>query len=261
MSNIPPSKDDLLTTLGLAPLEPAPDPESDPLGARILELSEQGYTEEQIRNECMPDLLALEAECPPIGEFRERRTREICQFLNREILMLCHEMAIAHTKGNSRKVDAIIREIVQRDDYRELALQYLRSDEFTSDVRAEWAAICREAADACRAGRTAADASAPEACYPPTDLPEQAHAAFVRYFVMKEIEASLEKIRQRGGRPREWDDMWKVIQENRDKSDEQIAALYKQRYSRRPKNHLAKVNAKKVREVRANYSRREQNHD
>ena len=65
-----------------------------------------------------------------------------------------------------------------------------------------------------------------------------------------------------GGRPREWDDLWSMIQEEDKKvpkpKDQAIAGQYNKRYSRR-----AKATAKIVRDVRHRYRKlkRKQKHD
>lgn len=69
------------------------------------------------------------------------------------------------------------------------------------------------------------------------------------------------KRKGRGGRARKWQVLYNLMcsAEMEGKTDEAIAASYRQRYSTR--QETARVDAPKVREVRANYRRREQNHE
>jgi hypothetical protein len=64
--------------------------------------------------------------------------------------------------------------------------------------------------------------------------------------------------RQIGGRPRKWEKLWEVIQEQDAKTpkpkDARIASIYNQKYA----NHLPKANAKTVTNVRRRYRKYEE---
>lgn len=216
------------------------------------------------------------------GEYEEFKKAAEVEKLRKKARDLAHFLSLLHIGGfamqvakaradaDSKLAGMLLGRIDEAYELREMWLDYLSSRAFDMRVVKEHLEQVLEYMDRLRQSRGQADdfnfslsreATEPICLAHLLTMPPKEFGTFFERLAENYIKPRLEEVKRRGGRQREWEQLYKLIREKEGSSDKVIASMYSRRFSRKPKEHRDKVTADKVREVRQNYKRREQNHD
>jgi len=234
---------------------PAPPRPPGSIEARIADLVRSGLSEQEV-------LADLAKSPPPVDakqfqEFRAELADMVCKNQDRFIVAFTDRKFKARENGDSKIAEAWDRKIRELTEARTRFLKYLESQEFAgryAENRRLSKGFHKEEEGGADDGLNPLDVLQFVNTMGPKEFDQ-----YIGESLASTVRKEVENAERKGGRPRGYEKVWRVICKMPDASNEEIAAICRHRFSRDPA--IKNITPAKIKEITDNYRRREKNHE